>query len=220
MKKHLFILPILGITLFACQTEQNPEESPEKPALETIEAPEIVSTSYKLLVEKSTIKWDRKLDQKSMKRTMKILGADVQVDMEAVTLNMSGNVTPKSGSLITADDVPESGDLFFDMQTFKFAEEKGNGLFDTKKYPTSELKFLSFQKDKIEGSYKAKCELTIQGHMEEVTIPITVSSADGGLKLAGSFTFNTLKFPLRAPDQQATINTDEITVKLNIFYGK
>lgn len=208
--------------LFSCgeASDVKSGEGTSKADADTLVVPEVVSAAYKLLADKSTITWDRKLDQKSMKRTMKILGADVQVDMDAVTLNMSGNVTPKNGSLITTDDVPESGDLFFDMATFKFAAEKGNGLFDTKTYPTSELKFIAFTSDTLEGSYHSKCELTIQEHMEKMEIPVTISIENDTVSMTGTFSFNTLKFPLRAPDQQATVNKDEITVKLNLVYVK
>ncbi|MFT5858173.1 MAG: hypothetical protein ACI865_000257 [Flavobacteriaceae bacterium] len=179
--------------------------------------PEIIKKNYDLSVEASTIDWTRKLDQKSMKRTMKIFGADVDIQMDAVQLEMSGDVKPTIGGFEIIDDIYDEADLFFDMKTFKFSEEKGKGLFDTKEYPTSTLTFLSFEENDL-GSYAAKCELMIQDHTETVEFPVSIILKGTNLKLKGSFSFNTLLFPLRAKNQEAEINKDIISVQLDLTY--
>lgn len=220
MKANVTILFFsAGILFYSCKSDSGTVTDSEstKTAEQEQQPPEIIKKNYELSVKASAIEWTRRLDQKSMKRTMKILGADVEIQMDAVTLDMSGSATPTVGVFVVLDGQYEEADLFFDMKTFKFSEEKGKGLFDTKEYPTSKLSFLSFEEKDL-GNYSAKCELSIQGHTEEIEFPVSISTKRKDIHLVGTFNFNTLSFPLRAPNQQAEINSDVITVKLDLKY--
>jgi len=213
------LLFVTGALICACSSDNNTGQEGDTTG-NTAEKEEVqlpVEKGFSLSTDQSTISWTRILDQKSMKRTMKIFGADVDVQMDAVKLNMEGNVTPTEGELATVDDVYTNGNVLFDMSTFKFSAEKGKGLFDTKEYPTSTLTFLSFE-EKDSGGYKATCELIIQDHTETMEFPVSIEVKGSEVKLNGSFSFNTLLFPLRAKDQVAEINNDVISVQLDLTY--
>ncbi len=215
----LFAVFVLFMSLFSCQETGDDHGSSNSHEQETdqVKPKVIVITNYQLNTDLSKIKWTRALDQKSMKRTMKIFGADVDVEMDAVTLNMNGDVDPINGKLVVIDGLYDHADVKFDMNTFKFAAEKGKGLFDVKSYPISPLVFLSFEEKDL-GKYLAKCELTIQDHTEKIEFPVSVILKRKDISVKGSFEFNTLSFPLRSPDQEAEINKDVILVQFDLNY--
>ncbi|OFZ54146.1 MAG: hypothetical protein A3D92_14980 [Bacteroidetes bacterium RIFCSPHIGHO2_02_FULL_44_7] len=214
-----YIIPLFFL-LFACTSDPAVSEN-EKTDSEEESTPQNVLADFTLSAEQSSATWERVLDQKSMKKKVKMFGAMVDVEMGAVNLTMNGEVTPVDGSLKTTNDLPKSGVMHFDMATFKFAEDRGSGLFDVKKYPTSELVFEEFEMKATKGSdYTAKIKLTIQKHSESYSIPVQANLDGNTWTIHGEFTFNTLDFPLRDKAEQSVVNKDEITVVLNFKYDK
>lgn len=214
-----YLLPLI-LLLFACTSDSANSEN-EKTDSEEERIPEDVLADFTLNAEQSTATWERELDQKSMKKKVKMFGAMVDVEMGAVNLTMNGDVKPVDGVLKTTNDLPTSGAMHFDMATFKFAEDRGSGLFDVKEYPTSELVFEEFKIKDTKGSdYAAKIKLTIQKHSESYSVPVSLQLKGDTWTIKGEFTFNTLDFPLRDKAEQRVVNKDEITVFLNLKYDK
>lgn len=214
-----YLLPLLFL-LFACSADPANSEN-EKTDNEEEKIPEDVLADFTLNLEESTAKWERVLDQKSMKKQVKMFGALVDVEMGAMNFTMSSEVTPIDGTLKTTNDIPNEGVMHFDMATFKFQEDRGSGLFDVKEYPTSELVFEEFEVHNTKGSdYTTKIKLTLQNHSESFTIPVLMHMIDDTWTISGHFTFNTLDFPLRDKAEQRVVNKDEITVFLNLKYDK
>ena len=195
----------------AAPTEASPAPAPEP----------LVVDSLLLQVENSHITWRRHLDQKSSQKTMKLLGQQVQVDLGPVQMTMDGTVAANQGRLVLSNGEPTSGNLRFDMHTFHFAEDAGQGLFNVKDYPESELRIDTFKV--LEGdsfhNYIASLTLDLQDASRSYEVPLMVhSTADRG-KLTGSFSINTLDFPLRPQAKAQEINRDEITVDLELVFG-
>ena len=213
--KYLFI-PLM-LFLLSCGEESTTEDE-NSPEAEII--PEDVIVDCNLNIEESSISWERFLDQKATKKKVKLFGAMVDMEMGPVTLTMNGEVTPLKGGIKLLNDVYNSGNLIFDMKTFKFAEERGQGLFNTKDYPESELKFDEFKelKGDKENNYTVSMTLTIQKHSETITAPMSVKSDGKSCSIIGDFKFNTLDFPLRDNAKKSEVNKDEITVLLNLKY--
>ncbi len=195
------------------------------PTLEATEksAPKpVVVDSLQLLPDESQITWRRFLDQKGSKKTMKLLGQQVEVDLGPVQLTMEGTVATNRGLLVLHNGEPTSGNLRFDMHTFHFAEHAGEGLFNVKDYPESELRLDGFRV--LEGDSVHNCladltlELQNESHAYEVPLMVQ-ATADRG-KLKGSFTINTLDFPLRPKAKVQAINRDEIEVDLELVFGQ
>ena len=217
--KYLYI-PLFFL-LLSCGAESNPNTSSSGDDGST-PAPEDVIAEMVLDAEGSEITWDRFLDQKATKKKVKFLGAMVDVELGPMQLNMKGEVTPVRGNMTTTNGECSSGNLIFDMKTFKFSEEKGDGIFNTKDYPESELKFNSFKA--LEGdsvnNYTVSMTLTIQDHSEDIEAPLSIKAGDDWATVKGSFVFNTLDFPLRDNVQKKAVITDEVTVHLDLDYGE
>lgn len=209
------------ILLFAACGSESSSTGNETNSEETEVIPEDVISDMTLNAQKSTATWERVLDQKATKKKVKLFGAMAEVEMGPVKLNMEGNVTPVKGGLKLVNDACESGNLIFDMATFKFAEESGQGLFDVKDYPQSELTFDKFKELKGDAKYNSTVTmtLTIQKHSETITAPMMVTNDGKTCSIKGNFKFNTLDFPLRDNAQKKDINKDEITVFLDLSYS-
>lgn len=215
--KYLFLTALL--ILASCNTETANNSSDIAEADPTIED---VVAQMQLNTEGSEITWERFLDQKATKKKVKFLGAMVDVELGPMQLNMNGEVTPIRGEMTTINSQCSNGNLIFDMKTFKFAEEKGDGIFNTKDYPESELKFNSFSA--LEGdsvnNYMVTMTMTIQDHSEDIEAPLSIKSGEDWAKIKGAFIFNTLDFPLRDNVERKAVITDEVTVHLNLDYKK
>ncbi len=220
MKKFTILFATTALLISSCKSEVATDTSNESSNSVEIEEPQVIIANYELDADNSTILWDRILDQKSSKKKTKMFGAEVELDLGPIKLNMNGNANPTKGNLETADDLLVEGDMLFDMTTFKFAQERGQGLFDTQNHPTSELKFTEIKPTADESIYDAVGVLTIQEHTESIPLQLTLNLEGNSAKISSSFKFNTLDFPLREPAEIRVVNKDEITVKLDLTYKK
>lgn len=215
MKKSAIFLALL--TLVGCGSNENDtQKSTNKTKLEKPKVEEVV---YQLEAKNTSMKWDRVLDQKPTKQKVMILGSEVDVELGAVKLNSSGEVTATSGELRKLEDVLTGLTVKFDMQTFKLSTEKQHGLFDTKKYPESTLLLDAFEKPK-NGEITAKGNLTIQGKSKPVTVLLKESVKGNKVTIDGSMKINTLDWPLRSKVTAKDVNVDQITVQLQLTFKK
>ncbi|MDX2361020.1 MAG: YceI family protein [Crocinitomicaceae bacterium] len=216
--KYLSIIAS-AFLLFSCG-DSSTNDSTTSNEIEIPAEPEDVIADFQLDTENSSADWDRFLDQKATKKQIKLFGALVDVEMGPLTLNMTGNVIPVGGAMTTTNEECTAASLIFDMSTFKFAEESGEGLFNTKDYPESELTFDSFEV--LEGdedhNYTVTMTLTIQDHSEEIVAPLNIQTSEDSGSISGDISFNTLDFPLRDNAKKSEVNTDEITVHLDLNY--
>ncbi len=210
--KLVYIL-FLSTIFIACsnQTDNTPSDSETN----SEEISENIFT-YPLVVDKSKAEWARTLDQKPTKQKVKLFGKMVDVELGEVKLNTNGSVAIKEGELIYKNEKIESAHVVFDMASFKFSEEKDNGLFDVTNFPNSTLKIHHFEQDSV--GYKALGDLTIQDITNQVDILMELTSENNSKTLNGSFTVNTLDFPLREKVTEKDINKDEIKIDFNLNY--
>jgi len=161
MKKQLLFL-VATITLLAVY------------GVETIVAesvahsgkPVVIEVNYPLNTITSNADRERTLDQKATKQKVKLFGSMVDVDLGPVKLNTAGNVVIKEGRLTTTNIGLSEGTVVFDMASFKFAKEKGTGLFDVTNHPNSTMVFTNFSGSTADGN------LTIQGTGKEVDVQV------------------------------------------------
>lgn len=220
----LFALATSGTFLLAgCGTAEGDATGVNEPA----EAAEITPVYEYIMggrwdfdADNSEVSWSRILDQKATKKKVKLFGAEVDMELGPVKLNMEGDVSLKEGYLNDENGNYQDGVIIFDMATFKFAEEKGEGLFNTNDYPNSTLEFLSF--DPIsdgEYNYNSNVRLTIQDHSEEFEVPLKIETGESLVNVTGEFQFNTLDFPLRESARKKDVNKDEITVDMDMNFN-
>ncbi len=206
------------IFLMACGGANPSEErNKEKEIIPVYEF--VMESKWGFESENSNISWTRFLDQKATKKKTKLFGTIVNVELGPVQLNMKGNVLLKEGSMTDQDGVPQYGAIKFDMSTFKFAQEKGQGLFSTKDFPNSILDFLSFKSMNDSTLYITDLKLTIQDHSDTINaVQVYISIADSAMNFKGKFSFNTLDFPLRENAKKKEVNKDIITVNMDLNF--
>jgi hypothetical protein len=216
-KQHLLFISITTFTLLFISCSENTETVKTDDAIkETPDEVIIVKNNYQLDAGNSKADWERTLDQKPTKQKVKMFGSMVDVELGAVKLNTNGTVTVKDGELNTTDDEITNATIIFDMATLKFAKEKGSGLFDAKKYPNSTLELNNFSSDST--GYNAEGTLSIQEVKNPISTNINITKLDKSYLLEGSFTINTLDFPLRDKVTKKDINKDEIKINFELNY--
>lgn len=213
MKKQTLLLATAATLLVACGGETTENTNNENTA-ETVEEVLPVVADYQLNAETSTADWERTLDQKATKQKVKLFGKMVDVELGEVKLTSNGSVTITEGGLTTTDDALTEATVVFDMASFKFAKEKGNGLFDVTKHPNSTMVLTNVADSTASGN------LTIQGASNDMDVQVATTKTENGYTLTGSFLVNTLDFPLREKVKEKDINKDEIKVTFELVYGK
>ena len=138
----------------------------------------------------------------------------VDVELGEVKMTTTGSVNISEGGLTLSDNDITSAHVVFDMASFQLAKEKDSGLFDVKQYPNSTLMLNDFSDSTATGT------LTIQQTSKEVPVKISVTKSDQTYTLKGSFTVNTLDFPLREKVKEKDVNKDEILVNFDLNYSK
>lgn len=215
MKKQILSIAIVATLLVSCGGETTISSENETTAKENVVEEVLpVVAEFQLKAESSKADWDRTLDQKPTKKKIKLFGKMVEMDLGEVKLTSNGSVTFTGGGLTTTDDVLTEATAIFDMASFKFAKEKGGGLFDVTKHPNSTLILKNI------GDSTANGNLTIEGESKDVDVQVRTVKSESGYTLTGSFTVNTLDFPLRESAKAKDINKDEIEVAFEITYGK
>lgn len=211
MKTHFILLSTLTLLLASCgggTAESGPNKTNEKSMEEVVP----VVLDFKLNAAESKAEWERTLDQKPTKQKVNLFGQVVDVDLGAVKLNSNGSGTLKEGSLNVIEDALTEATVIFDMASFKFAKEKGNGLFDVTTHANSTLVLTDISNSKANG------ELIIQGTSKKMGVQVTSTKTKNGHTLSGSFIINTLDFPLRDKVTKKDINIDEIKVGFELYY--
>ncbi len=209
MKKQTLLFTAIAIFLFSCAGDT---ETTNETTEEVAEVAVPILADYLLNVEESSAKWERTLDQKATKQKVKLFGSMVDVELGEVKMTTNGTVAIKEGGLTTTDDALTSAHVVFDMASFKFAQEQGRGLFDVKQYPNSTLMLNNFSDSTATGT------LTIQNTTNDAVVKIATSKAENSYKLTGTFTVNTLDFPLREKVKEKDVNKDEIKVDFELVF--
>jgi hypothetical protein len=213
--KNIFLY-LIPVALFSCGQE-NVESTETATTTETV-IEEIIKGNYALDANTSSATWDRVLDQKPTKQKVKLFGSMVDVELGAVKLNTNGTVILTGGELLTSNDEITNATAIFDMASLKFAKEKGSGLFDAEKYPNSTLEIFNIEPTDSTG-YHSEGNLTIQEVTNKVSLSLDVIKSENNYTLKGSFTINTLDFPLRDKVTEKDINKDEITINFELNYS-
>ncbi|PJA09579.1 MAG: hypothetical protein COX70_01465 [Flavobacteriales bacterium CG_4_10_14_0_2_um_filter_32_8] len=215
-KQHLFpsLILINVFALFSCGQENEATLTANETEKTLVE--EVINSNYQLDATNSKADWERTLDQKPTKQKVKLFGSMVDVELGAVKLNTNGTIAVNNGELNTTNDDVVDATVIFDMASLKFAQEKGSGLFDAKQYPNSTLTLTNFKADS--AGYLAEGTLTIQKVSKSVTVVLEIIKTDKNYSLKGSFTINTLDFPLRDKVTEKDINKDEIKILFELNY--
>jgi len=206
------------ITVSSCGNEGangiTNESTPEKKEIITMNT----TASFNLVEEGNEVSWDRFLHQGPTKKTIKIFGAEAEVELGEVELTTSGDVSLNSGILNEYNDSITDLTLFFDMTTLKLNTnmEKGDDLFKANEFGSSELRITEVLKDS--AGYMLNGELEIASVSNPVSVIAQIESTEKGKKITGDLVIQTLDWPLREESAKKSVIKDEITIKLNLLF--
>lgn len=188
MKKHILsicALAVLTLTAFSCKDKAKEAETK---AAEEAAVAEVASDTYTVNTAESSIAW------KGYKPTGSHNG----------TINIS------NGSFELTDGKIASGTFTIDMNSIVVldipAEDEGNGklaghlknadFFDVEKYPNATFEITGVTE--TEGKTMLSGNLTLKEKTNNITIPVTVNTANNGLTLTSeTFTIDRSKWDVK-----------------------
>lgn len=205
---HFFLIVILAIILISCAGEH-----PKKFTLQNTDI-------YELDTSKTVIKWDRFVDNKLINKKVKLFGSYVDVKMENVTFNTSGNTPVIGGDMQYVNDEFSSGKFQMDFSVCRFYSEEEESFFTVKNYPPSTLLFKKMVADTInKGKYNIEASLTLRDSTKDISIPAeTIKDSLKNLRVTGTYIMQTLDWQIRENPDRNNIRKDEITFNFDLFY--
>lgn len=166
MKKSILAIAFVALAAVSCKTEKNKVTASEE--VKDVKKVENVINSYKANVSESTVTW------KGSKPTG----------------SHNGVVGLASGLLDIENGTLKSGEFTIDMTSISCSDlEAGNGkekleghlkspdFFDVEKFPTAKFEVASSEMK--DGKLQVTGNLTLRGTTKSITIPATISEADG-----------------------------------------
>ncbi len=166
MKKSILAIAFIALTALSCKTEKNKVTANEE--VKDVKKVENVINSYKANIKESTVTW------KGNKPTG----------------SHNGVVSIEKGLLDIENGVLKSGEFVIDMKSISCLDlEAGKGkedledhlkkgdFFDVEKFPTA--KFAVTSSEIKDSKLHVTGNLTLRGITKSITIPATISEADG-----------------------------------------
>jgi len=209
MKYGFYLLACLLLAACGASHSDNSQNSEAKIV-------EVVVSEYEIVPDSCIVAWERYLHQKPTKQYVQMFGAQVEVDLGEVEMTTSGTAKVTGGYLRYKDNSPFEAQIIFDVESFKLSKEKGQGLFDVKKYPNCTLDIEFYQLDN--GLYNAEANLTIQDSTKTFDADFSFSPKSELVRMKGDFPMNTLDFPLREKVKAQDVHKDVITINFDVLY--
>ncbi len=205
---HFSLAVILIVSLISCAGEQ-----PKKFTLQNTDI-------FELDTSKSVIKWDRFVDNKLINKKIKLFGSYVDVKMENVTFNTSGNTPVIGGDMQYVNNEFSSGKFQMDFSVCRFYSEEEESFFTIKNYPPSILLFKKMIPDTInKGKYNIEASLALRDSTKDITIPAEIiKDSLNNIRITGTYVMQTLDWPIRENPDRKNIRKDEITFNFDLYY--
>ena len=166
MKKSILAIALTAITAVSCKSEKNKVTANEE--VKDIKKVENVINSYKANVAESTVSWIGSKPTGSHKGTVSLVNGLLDIENGAL----------KSGVFVI--DMKSISNT--DMEAGKGKEDledhlKASDFFDVEKFPTAKFEIASSETK--DGKLQVTGNLTLRGTTKSITIPATISEADG-----------------------------------------
>ncbi len=166
MKKSILAIAFVALAAVSCKTEKNKVTASEE--VKDVKKVENVINSYKANVAESTVTWTGSKPTGSHTGVVNL--ASGLLDIENGTLK-SGEFTIDMTSISNTD--MEAGKGKEDLEDHL---KKGD-FFDVEKFPTAKFEVASSEMK--DGKLHVTGNLTLRGTTKSITIPATISEADG-----------------------------------------
>lgn len=212
--KSIFVIISVVIFLGACNSAATKSDKEKKFEIKT-------TKTYVLTPESSKLSWNRQVDYKSLQKRVKMFGAYVDVSMENVQLETSGDAKVSSGNLVCINDIYTAADIEIDLSLTRFYSDDEESFFKTETYPAAKLSVKSFEKDTVsEISYIAIGDLTLNNKTQSVKFPVDLKKDESSnIIFNGTYLMHTADWPVLKQPKPENVNYDEISFGFDLIFG-
>ncbi len=148
-------------------------------------------------------------------------GSKVHFNIKNFGIGTGGDIQGLKGSIIINPINPSasSADVTVDVKTIDTDNDRrdkhlqASDYFDVATYPQIRLVSTSIKEGAIPGNYIFNGKLTIKDVTDEISFPFTVLPQDNGYLMAGSFSFDRLKYHVGKESKTMGDNVD-VTLKI------
>lgn len=205
--KITFQLPallIIALTMMACGGEV-----PRKFTVKEY-------TVYDIDSSGSQVSWERSADYKVINKKVKLFGSYVTVNLENMEYTTSGNTPVIGGWLVMSSQKPDTARLEMDFSICRFYSEEEEAFLTTDQYPPAIVQFTRFLPDS--AGYTTEAVLTLRDSVKNIAFPVKLEyDSLKNLRLTGTYTMQTLDWPIRENPDRANIRKDEIAFRFNLL---
>lgn len=214
MKNFFYLMSVAFIAVSCSNSTGTSDPADEKEKITTI------TDTWVLVPDASKIEWNREVDNKLVKKKVKMFGAYMDVTMENVQFSTSGDFIPDTGSMICVNNEWKSGEVALNITAMKLYSDNDEEFFTTKEFPGSKLTINEITPDSADA-FTLNCTLTIPDSSKTLDIPVRIFGDAGGYqKMEGEFIIQTLDWPLKDKPDRANVRKDEISLKFSLAFEK
>lgn len=213
MKSKLFLIPVaifLAFGLLSCggSSEDNRESTV------------IISKTYVLDTESSTVAWNREVNYKNITTQVKLFGVMADVSMDNVEYQTNGDAVASSGYLLDVDGEMLIGDIEIDLSLTRFYSQQEESFFVNEEYPPAYIDIYAFEKNEdIENEYTAFCLLSMGETMDSISFPVEMIVVEGeSVNMIGSYMMETSNWPILNQPEPENVVFDNIYFDFNLNY--
>lgn len=214
--KFLFLLSSALVILFiySCNTSQSKET-------ENTVKTEKYTDHYTIVADKSVLNWSRIVDNKLIKKKVKLFGSYMDVNMENVTFNSDGTLLISGGEIIKSENVWLQGFIEIPLTTFKFYNEEEEQFFTEDNLGIARLDINEIIQDTSVNLFTLNGSLQIADSIKNISFPVEIyADSLNFVKAKGEFVLYTLDWPFRKNADRQNVRKDEITLKLDLCFEK
>jgi len=213
MKSKLFYIPVVAVIVFGILSCGGANE-------DNRESEVIISKTYGLDTENSTVTWNREVNYKSITSQVNLFGVMSDVLMENVEYQTNGDAVVSSGYLLDVDGKMLIGDIEIDLSLTRFYSQQEERFFVNEVYPPAYLDIYAFEKNAdVETEYTAFCLLTMGQTMDSISFPVEIIVVDGeSVQMVGAYMIETSNWPILNQPEPEDVVFDNIYFDFNLNY--
>jgi hypothetical protein len=216
--KAIFLFLITGFLIlsliYSCSSSQS-ENTDNKIKTEKY------TDHYTVITDKSVINWSRIVDNKLIKKKVKLFGSYMDVNMENVTFNSDGTLLISGGEITKSENIWLQGFIEIPLTTFKFYNEEEEQFFTEESLGIARLDINEIIQDTSENLFTVKGILHIADSANNISFPVEIyADSLNFVKAKGEFVLYTLDWPFRKNADRQNVRKDEITLKLDLCFEK
>ncbi|MFH2140895.1 MAG: hypothetical protein ABIJ97_00630 [Bacteroidota bacterium] len=215
-KLFCLLLVVCSFYFISCNNSQSENADVKKKKIEKY------IDYYNIIPDKSLVNWTRVVDNKLIKKKVKLFGSYVDVNMENVKFDSNGSLEIKSAEFKKLNNIWNEGMIEIPLTTFKFYSDDEEQFFVQEDMGNARLQINEITADtSLLNIYNLNCVLNIADSSKKISFPaeFLIDSLQQ-IKINGEFVLQTLDWPFRKNADRQNVRKDEITLKLDLCLEK